>query len=238
VIAPARQPPARSRYLAATGIPRRGVPDAVVWPDTGVLLGLGTEPDLLARFSGHYQGRIRIASVVARELRRHSERPTADLPSGDHDRVIAATRAYQCLLLGSGRLERTEATEADLVEIAEVALQLRAQSESAGGRHGGEAEIIVLARRQAHGQQQKHILLTNDGGASIIAGRHGMPSRHFGDVLAEFACAQQDLDAGQCLRAFNGALPVSAPPAHCRPADAEYFTCVMTEDGCGLCDAD
>ena len=112
VIPPAQQPPARSRYLVATGIPRRGVLDAVICPDNGVLLSLGTEPDLLSRFCRHYQGRTRIATAVARELRWHSERPTADLPDDDYDRVTAATRAYQCLLVGSGRLEAEPADRA------------------------------------------------------------------------------------------------------------------------------
>ena len=200
-------------------------------------MSLGTQPDFLSMFRVHYRGRTRIAAAVARELRLHSQRATAGLADDDYDRVAAAGRAYQSLLAGPGRLEPVQAAEADLPEIDEVAAQLRAVSETGAKRHGGEAEIIVLARRRAAGRRRKHVLLTNDGGASIIAGRHGIPSRHFGDVLAELACAQRELDPGRCLRAFTESLPVSAPPARCRPSGADYFTCVMTAAGCGPCDA-
>jgi hypothetical protein len=236
-IPPAQHPPARSAFLAASGIPRRGIPDAVAWPDTGVLLSLGTQPDLLPMFRSHYRGRLRIASAVARELRLHSNRPAAGLPDAGYDRVTAAARAYQGLLVGPARLEPVEATDADLLEIDEVAGQLKARCESAGRRHAGEAEIIALARRHARSQQRQHVLLTNDGGASFIAGRHGLPARHFGDILAELACTQPELTPERCLSAFTQSLEVSAPPACCRPSGAGYFTCVMTEAGCPSCDA-
>ena len=51
----AQRPPARARFLVAVGIPRRGMQGAIVWPDTGVLLGLGTDQDLLDRFRRHYR---------------------------------------------------------------------------------------------------------------------------------------------------------------------------------------
>lgn len=233
----AQRPPALSTYLAAAGIPRRGIPEAIVWPDTGVLLSLGTAPSLLDMFRSHYQGRMRIAKTVSVELRLWSERSTEELGDDDYDRVAAARLANQRLLVGPGSLQPTGAAEADLPAIDEIRLQLKALSETTSKKHGGEAEIIVLARRQAAGQSRKHIVLTNDGGASVIAGQHGLSSRHFGDILAEFACAQPDLDPAQCLRVFNASLAVSAPPARCRPANETYFTCLMTTAGCSACDA-
>ena len=59
-IPPAQRPPARARFLVAVEIPRRGTQGAIVWPDTGVLLGLGTDQGLLDRFRRHYRGRIRL----------------------------------------------------------------------------------------------------------------------------------------------------------------------------------
>ena len=90
--------------------------------------------------------------------------------------------------------------------------QLKALSEVPGKRHSGEAELIVLAEKQAALGQGKHILLSNDGGASIVAGQHGISTRHIGDILAEFACADPDLAAEACMRAFNVAIRISAPP--------------------------
>jgi hypothetical protein len=237
VIPPAQRPPARSTYQRASGIPRRGVLDALVWPDTGVLLSLGTDETLLGRFRGHYQGRIQVTKTVVRELRQHSERSTAGLPDDDYDRVIAAGRAYRSLLLGQGRLEPVEATTADLLEIEHVTQQLKGLSEATDKRQGGEAEIIVLATGQAILKHRQHVLLTNDGGASVIADRYGIPARHFGDLLAEFTCADSELDATECLRIFIDAVRISAPPAHCRPSSVDCFTCAKGEAGCVPCDA-
>jgi hypothetical protein len=236
MIPPAQRPPVRSTYVVAQGIPRRGVLDAVIWPDTGVLLNLGTDEALLNRFRRHYQGRIRVTKTVARELRRHSEHSTVGLPDDDRNRVAAAGQAFHSLLVGPGRLNPVEAALADLPDIANVTQQLKARSESVDKRHGGEAEIIVLASKQATRQRRKNVLLTNDGDASVIAGQHGIPARHFGDILAEFACADRELSAAECLRVFTAAVRISAPPAHCRPSKADYFTCAKNEAGCALCD--
>jgi hypothetical protein len=236
VIPPAERPPTRSTYLIAADIPRRGVA-AAIWPDTGVLLNLGTDQQLLDRFRSHYRGRIRLAKAVARELRRHSELSTIDLAEEAHDRVRAASLAVRCLLVGPGRLNVAEPDLPDLPEIENVALQLKSLSEATDKRHGGEAEIIVLAAKHARLQRNRQVLLTNDGGASVVANQHGIPSRHFGDILAEFACADRAVDAANWLSTFVSALRVSAPPVHCRPTDAENFACFADASGCASCDA-
>ena len=105
-----------------------------------------------------------------------------------------------------------------------VTEQLKALSEVPGKRHSGEAELIVLAEKQAALGQGKHILLSNDGGASIVAGQHGISTRHIGDILAEFACADPELAAEACMRAFNVAIRISAPPFSSRPTSVQAFT--------------
>ena len=110
----AQRPPARARFLVAAGIPRRGAQGAIVWPDTGVLLGLGTDQDLLDRFRRHYRGRIRLAKLVCRELRAFSEQPTGEAPDEDYDRITAATRAVRTLLIGESALPVTELADDDL----------------------------------------------------------------------------------------------------------------------------
>ena len=64
VIPPVQRPPARSRFVVAADIPRRGPRRAIVWPDTGVLLALGTDQALLDRFRRHYRGRIRLTRLA------------------------------------------------------------------------------------------------------------------------------------------------------------------------------
>lgn len=235
-IPPAQRPPARVRFLVAVGIPRRGAQGAIVWPDTGVLLGLGTDQDLLARFRRHYRGRIRLAKLVCRELRALSEQPAGEASDEDYDRITAATRAVRALLIGESALPVTELGDDDLSAAGNVAEQLKALSEVPGKRHSGEAELIVLAEKQAARGQGKHILLSNDGGASIVAGQHGISTRHIGDILAEWACADPELAAEACMRAFNVAIRISAPPFSSRPADIQAFTCTRTATGCDQCD--
>jgi hypothetical protein len=236
-IPPAQRAPARSAFKVAVGVPRRGVPGAIMWPDTGVLLALGTDQQLLDRFCSHYRGRVRLTRRVARELRAHSEASLdADAPDQDHDRRSAATMAVRTLLVGERSLPLAEPSEEDLAEIARVADQLRGLADAGGKSHGGEAEIIVLAVREATRCGTEQILLSNDGGASIVADIYGIPARHVGDVLAEFACADPDLAPEMCLTAFQAAVRVSAPPAHCRQETADGFTCTASPSGCAACD--
>ena len=235
-IPPAQRPPARARFLVAVEIPRRGTQGAIVWPDTGVLLGLGTDQGLLDRFRRHYRGRIRLTKLVCRELRAFSEQPTGGAPDEDYDRITAATRAVRTLLIGESALPVTELGDEDLAAAASVTEQLKALSEVPGKRHGGEAELIVLAEKLAVLGRGKHVLLSNDGGASIVAGQHGISTRHIGDVLAEFACADPDLAAEACMRAFDVAIRISAPPVRSQPTSVQAFTCTRTATGCDQCD--
>lgn len=236
VIPPAQRPPAMSTFKIATGIPRRGIPGAVVWPDTGVLLGLGTDKDLLDHFRLHYTGRLRIAKTVEAELRFHSDRDTAGLSDVEYDRITAAKAAVNALLVGPNRLLSIGVENDDLPEVARITQQLKAISQDRAKRHGGEAEIIVLAAKQARPGGRVHILLTNDGGASIVADGHGLPSRHIGDVLAEFACGTPPRAPDACYSAFTVAVRLSAPPGHSRQSRVEDFTCLMTASGCANCD--
>jgi hypothetical protein len=236
VVPLAQRPPAISTFKVAIGIPRRGIPDAFVWPDTGVLLGLGTDVALLDRFRLQYKGRIRIARTVEAELRFRSNQNTAGLSAVEYDRVVAATAAVNALLVGPDRLLAVGAEMSDLPEVARIAQQLKAGSEDKTKRHGGEAEIIVLASKQARADGRAHILLTNDGGASMVADQHGLRSRHIGDVLAEFACWTPPLAAASCYAAFIAAVRLSSPPARSRQSRVGDFTCLMTAVGCASCD--
>jgi len=237
VIPPAQRPPARSKFHVATGMPRRGLRDAIVWPDTGLLLALGTDESLLERFRRHYGGRIRLAKRVAREVRLLSEdSPFPGACDQDYDRVAAATRAVRAILLGPRALPLFELCAEDLAVVEKVTEQLKALSDIGGKSHGGEAEIIVLAARAARSDKSTQVLLSNDGGASVIAHRYEIPTRHIGDLLAEFSCSDPDLAPESCIAAFNAAIQISAPPVCSRPTGIEGFTCSGTAAGCVPCE--
>ena len=113
-IPPAQRAPARAAFRVAADIAQRGAKGAIVWPDTGVLLGLGTDQAMLARFRQHYRGRIRLTTLVCRELHFISEQPTTDASDEDYNRIIAAAAAVRALLIGEGALPATSLSEEDL----------------------------------------------------------------------------------------------------------------------------
>jgi hypothetical protein len=157
-------------------------------------------------------------------------------PEQEHAIRDSAAHVVQAFLLGDGVWPLVEPSMADLPEIATVTDQLKALSDDPDKKHGGEAEIIVLAARAAAADGQKHMLLANDGGASIVAHRRGIATRHIGDVLAEFACADRGFKPDQCFAAYTAALILSAPPANSRPGGVEAFTCIRAEGACISCE--
>ncbi len=231
----ARPPvPARNEFRRATGIPQRGWADATVWPDTGILLLLGTADDLPGRFVRHYRGRARIPRKIENEVRGHSSSRGAT--EGEQRKARAATAIVRALFLGDGTFPRPELTAADLPLVDKIILSLKNFPGGRGKAHGGEAELIALAvQQQATGRRQ--VLLANDGGASIVAALHNIPTRHGADLLAELACADPELPAARCLDLFKESCLVSAPPASCRPADDSVFRCSRSGSRCAPCDA-
>ncbi len=242
-VIPAAPSPAAARprtvYKVAADIPRRGWPTAKVWTDTGVLLFVGTQAELPGRFRAHFRNRVRVARTVDREVRSHSNRsPAASAPVKDHQRVAAAALSVRELLLGGTGLPVAQVAMEDLGEVAKVAAELeRLGDPEAPKKHGGEAEVIVLAMREAEVSTRPQVLLTNDGGASVVASGRGLRSRHAGDVLAELACADPALDADTCWQQFSDGTPVSEIPLHWRPHSRSAFVCSKTGSGCGPCDA-
>ena len=233
VVVRAPRPP-RPRFVVATGVPRRGWADAVVWPDTGVLLSMGVEATLPFRFGAHYRARARLAGPVARELRLQA-RPKAHADPSAVARQQAAAVAASVLLLGRDPLPTRDLTDADLKTVDAVAARLAALSDDPTKRHGGEATCIVLAAREATEHPATHLLLTNDGGASTVAHERGLSSRHAADVLAEMSCADPALDAGTCWRHHRTAVALSGIPGNARPRGEEAFRCEA--DGAGRCPA-
>jgi len=232
-------PPRRlqpSRFAVAGDMPRRGWPDAVSWPDTGIFLVLGSDAHLPEQFRRHFRGRVRVANGVAREVRGHARTsPPADAAPREHHRYDAASNAVRELLVADRTLPIVELEEDDLAAVDLVMAQLKALEAEPTKRHAGEAQIIVLAEKAARSHPTQ-VVLTNDGGASVVAQKHGLRSRHAGDVLAEMACANPDMDAGELWSVFSHCVTFTAPPSHARPTSDQDLRCRRQQDSCPTCD--
>lgn len=235
-VIPTKPPaPSRNEFHKATGIPQCGWADATVWPDTGVLLLLGTAEDLPGRFVRHYRGRAQVPRIIQNEVRGHSN--GGGTVDKEQRKARVADAVVNALFLGSGVFPQPELVHEDLSLVDEVRTALK---NFPGGRdkaHGGEAELIALAVRLKREAGKRQVLLSNDGGASVVAALHHVPTRHAGEVLAELGCANVDLSAARCMKLFTESCEISAPPASCRPVNDAAFRCSRSESGCPPCEA-
>jgi hypothetical protein len=235
-VIPTRPPaPARSAFYRAAGIPQRGWDDATVWPDAGILLFLGTADDLPRRFTRHFRGRVQVPRRAENEVRGHSN--GGGTTAQELRKTNAATAVIRALFLGGGTFPKPELNNADLPLVDQIITALKNLPGGKGKAHGGEAELIALAVREQRNTSERQVLLANDGGASIVAALHHVPTRHAADVLAEFACADPELSAARCLELFTESCFVSAPPTSCWPEDDTAFRCRRSESTCAPCDA-
>jgi hypothetical protein len=233
-IAPHPAVAAQNRFAVAAQIPRRGWPDSTIWPDTGIFLTLGTAPELPPVFTRHFRGRVRVPRKIRNELRGHSN--TQPATRHDYRRKQAATAAIKAFFIGDGVFPQPELTPNDIPLLDEILDALRNLPGGKGKGHSGEAELIALAVREARQTATRQVLLANDGGASVVAARYKVPSRHAADVLAEFSCGAHGVTPRRCLQIFQEACDISAPPAHCLPKDESFFVCIKSESGCSQCD--
>jgi hypothetical protein len=225
----AAAPPAtRSRYVRATDIPRCGLPGVAVWPDTGVLLGLGVEEALPARFRRRFGDRTWVPRAVEQELRSHSD--------GFGLLADAATRVVRAWFLGDRKARSLELTNADQAQFDRVRVALKGLSNEPGKKHGGESVAITLAARESRLSGVRQVLLVNDRDASIVAAQEGLSSRHIGDVIAELECADGALGGQASLELFAKCCAISRPPRHACQANAAEFTCGRHSGVCATCD--
>src|SRR5258708_5338206 len=121
----AQRAPSRATFHVSSDVPRRGWAESIVWPDTGVLLALGTDATLLKRFRQLYGGRVRIARGVAHEIRRISETTLMDQATdADHERVNSAKKVVQAFLLAGGAFPVVQLEQQDLTAVADVTPKL------------------------------------------------------------------------------------------------------------------
>jgi hypothetical protein len=235
---PLAPPGLRKRIFAiADDIPQRGWDAAVAWPDTGVLLVLGMHSDLPARFRDRYPGRINVATQVSREVRSHSDGQAGpNEPESIYLRVQAARAVVRSLLLGSGSLPILALEEGDLTAVDVARDQLAALSADPKKKHGGEAEIIVLARKNMRSDGPPQVMFTNDGAASVVASKMGVPSRHSGHLLAELACHDMEFTPAEALTYFTSSLIVTSPPRVALMLSEANYTCQAQAGVCKSCD--
>lgn len=236
---PPHRPYVPSKFHVAEDYPRRGLAGVLPYTDTGVLLFVGTDPALIARLRSHYGGRLKIVKAVEREIRgTASQRPPDNAAPEDHARFAAADRCVRELFHAVGGIATEVVDYADLPAVAEIVKELeRLAPTGPSGKHGGEAELIVLVKKSLTTQPDcPHVVLTNDGGASVVAHLHGLVARHSADLLAEFACSDDDMTADNCWTAWQNGKDVSRLPAHCRPSDRSAFVCSRSASGtCRTC---
>lgn len=227
----------RNIFVCGNDIPQRGWDDAVAWPDTGVLLVLGMRSDLPARFRARYPGRINVATQVSREIRSHSNRqPEPQDPESNYLRVQAAHEVVRTLLLAGSSLPVRGLEEGDLPAVDIAREQLAALSEDPKKKHGGEAEIIVLARKATDADGPPQVMFTNDGAASVIADKMGLRSRHAGHLLAELSCHDATFTPAEALAHFTFSLEVTAPPRQALLLAEADYTCQSVAGECSSCD--
>ncbi|MER6574706.1 hypothetical protein [Nonomuraea sp. NPDC001023] len=138
--------------------------------------------------------------------------------------------------LGKSRFPQPELIAEDLPVVDRIREALKNLPGGMDKAHGGEAELIALASREQKTTGARQVLLSNDGGASVVAALYQIPTRHAADVLAEFACADPELSPAECMTLFTSACEVSAPPTVARPADASAFACSSADGVCTPCD--
>ncbi|MFF2058969.1 hypothetical protein [Rhodococcus qingshengii] len=225
---------AEQKFLSSKALPRKGLDSAGYWPDTGLLLFVGTDPSIPPLLRARYGGRLRITPKVENEIRGHSfANGTSDKELAIRDAATAAVREF---LVGSDPLAKFTIKVEDLPLIDQVVNQLKALSSDPDKRHSGEAEIIAVAARVRDKSGKPQIMLGNDGDASLVAKQHGVYARHAADVLAEFACRDKSLEPSRCYALFSTSCAVTSPPKACWPPDEDAFVCIGDDGECRSCD--
>ncbi len=204
--------------------------------DTGVLLAVGHDQRCADLIAQRYAGRLHVADLVVRELSRKARAGSTDL------REVLVRAAAVCartvLLDSKAAVVDTMASE-DAPVFDSVLNQLVNLPRRDGGtahpdEHTGEAASIAIAVRYLRGGDRV-VFLTNDGNAGRAAMVNEIPTRHFGHVLAELACAG-DYSAEEAFLRFQFANKVSAIGAASSPTSTADFTCHGSQDTCARCD--
>lgn len=237
-----------ARYAVAAHLPKRHVPVDRAWCDTGTLFSLAHRPALLAEVMSLYGPSLVVTEAVADEVRRIARIPNARRTAENRLRCLSAERVVRALNGGQIRelpLSPSEGTYDKIDRILRQLDELEARQAKrevtpldqirSTRKHAGEAHSIVSAVRTVE-LGGTTVLLTNDGGASRVARQNGIDSKHVGHLLAELACADQELQADELLAQFEQVTANFATvPADARPKNSLFFVCHMTDGTCAEC---
>ena len=219
----------------AVVIPRRGHPDALYWADTGPLLAVAGRDCLLAAVLRHARGRLRITAAVEFEIRRW-----ARATDPDHAQLAAWAATVSRDLLTPGLITVVPASADSQVLQDDVLLKLRSLPSASPERrsplqHAGEAATIAECSDEiSHGRRV--VMLSNDGGARLVAAQYRVPVKDFGDLLKELVCAGLR-SAEEAYEDFIFVAEYTSPPKRRWPTDAEEMQCRSVDGQCLRCDA-
>ena len=239
------RPVVRKDFADVNGLPRRGLPDEIGILDTGTLYSLSADPGLRRRVLDHYAGRLQVSTVVHGEVLRRHETPANRRQAHLMPVYLRADATVRWMTNEGLTAVATADDGREFDRIREQLQQLAAararpgdpEPVEAAGMHAGEADSLVLAvdlREQGH----RPVLLTADGGASLVAESMNVPARHVGHVMRELACSVPDATtAGTAVLFDRVTAGVGTPPAGVLPTGDGWFVCLAVAGDCPACDA-
>lgn len=236
------------RYADTSQLPRRGLPHELGVVDTGTLYALTSDAALRQRFLLHYSGRLIVASAVRAEVLTQAGVPAARRTPENMPRCLRADDAKR-LLAGPGfevlaRAADTQERFDDVLQRLRLIEDARAGHIGAAGsereeraiRHAGETESIIIAKALLEAGTPA-VLLTSDGGASLVAEAMEIPSKHIGHVIRELVCADPaHLTTGLQASFDLITRTVGTPPAASFPDGEAWFECWAVDGVCPVCD--
>lgn len=219
----------------AVATPRRGWPNALLWADTGPLLAVAGRDGLLDAVLEHVEGRLRISTVVAGEVRRWAR--VAD-PDSAQLASWATVVVREVLDAGVAVIVPTSAENQVLQD--DVLLKLRNLPSSTPTpqtqrKNAGEAASIAACTQEIK-RGNRIVMLSNDGGARQVAAQYGVPVKDFGDLLKELVCAGRRT-AEEAYDDFMFVSEYTCPPNRRWPKDADEMRCLAVDGHCLRCDA-
>lgn len=237
-----------SRYADTSRLPRRGLPHELGVVDTGTFYALTGDAALRKRVLHHYSGRLIVASAVRAEVLTQAGVPASRRTPENMPRCLRADDAKRLL---SGPwfevLARAPDTQGGFDDIlrrlrriddarAGHIGEVSSEREERAIRHAGETESIVIAKTLTDGGTPT-VLLTSDGGASLVAEAMGIPSKHIGHVIRELVCADpRHLTTGLQASFDSITRAVGTPPAASLPDGEAWFECWAADGACAVCD--
>ncbi|MFJ7201119.1 MULTISPECIES: hypothetical protein [unclassified Streptomyces] len=247
-----RRPPLPSvrQYAVDPALPRRRRPVTTALADTGMLYALAHRPKYLEMFLEFYGETVAVATAVEEEIRKIARVPQAArahrnlvLMGACADRLVAKLDDKTIVVLAPSEdsAELESMVQQQLRELDRAAANGRGAAWSSldadrAKRHHGEMESILVATDIIK-DGGTAIVLTNDGGASLVAWQQGVSARNLRDILAELACANPEMKEEDLLTAFNEmTVHFGTLPADVRPTDSSAFRCRALAGACHACD--